>query len=88
MIYEFVPNSRTSDSTEVSEISLQEYLQLVTSLYTPHPRLCPDSRVYELVYTNVHAAVRRTNTIQPRSTSKKGGVQVFGFVVLFSNSIH
>lgn len=74
----FVPNSRTSDSTGV--------FAACDILYTPHPLLCPDSRVYALVYTNVHAAVRQTNTIQPQCISKKGGI-LFVCFVLFSNSV-
>ena len=61
-------------------IRLQEYLQLMTSLYTPLSRLS----VYALVYTNVRAAVRQTNTIQER----RWFVCFVCLFVLFSNSVH
>lgn len=52
MIYEYAPNSRTCDSTEVSEIRLQEYLQLVMP-YTSLTHFSVQTLGYVRLYTRL-----------------------------------
>lgn len=85
MIYEFVPNSRTCDSTEVSEIRSQEYLQLVMP-YTPLIHFSVQTLGYMCLYMRLWDTLTHHTTMVYKQDRRRF-VGLFCFV-LFSNSVH